>query len=303
MYKFFVYFRGAAMKIKITSGENYAVLGLDGAMLNSLNKNNTEYLWQGDAKYWAGQAPVCFPITGVLPNGEMEAFGKRCTMKRHGVARINPFEVLEQHKNSVTFVQRSDENTKRDFPFDYELKIKYTINSDTVTNEYTVTNTGEDKLPFVIGGHPAFNCPLAKGEKFEDYKVVFDKNITKPCLRPDHHTGLVNVFEKFDEMNGGDTLSLVHELFEEKDALIFENCEAKSATLIGKSGKGVKIEFQDMNNLLIWSAVGNAPFVALEPWTGLASCNDEDGLFEHKRGMTVLEKDETASFKFKITMI
>ena len=303
MYKFFVYFRGAAMKIKITSGENYAVLGLDGAMLNSLNKNNTEYLWQGDAKYWAGQAPVCFPITGVLPNGEMEAFGKRCTMKRHGVARINPFEVLEQHKNSVTFVQRSDENTKRDFPFDYELKIKYTINGDTVTNEYIVTNTGEDKLPFVIGGHPAFNCPLVKGEKFEDYKVVFDKNITKPCLRPDHHTGLVNVFEKFDEMHGGDTLSLVRELFEEKDALIFENCEAKSATLIGKSGKGVKIEFQDMNNLLIWSAVGNAPFVALEPWTGLASCNDEDGLFEHKRGMTVLEKDETASFKFKITMI
>lgn len=303
MYKFFVYFRGAAMKIKITSGENYAVLGLDGAMLNSLNKNNTEYLWQGDAKYWAGQAPVCFPITGVLPNGEMEAFGKRCTMKRHGVARINPFEVLEQHKNSVTFVQRSDENTKRDFPFDYELKIKYTINGDTVTNEYIVTNTGEDKLPFVIGGHPAFNCPLSNGEKFEDYKVVFDKNITKPCLRPDHHTGLVNVYENFDEMHGGDTLSLVHELFEEKDALIFENCEAKSATLIGKSGKGVKIEFQDMNNLLIWSAVGNAPFVALEPWTGLASCNDEDGLFEHKRGMTVLEKDETASFKFKITMI
>ena len=291
------------MKIKITSGENYAVLGLDGAMLNSLNKNNTEYLWQGDAKYWAGQAPVCFPITGVLPNGEMEAFGKRCTMKRHGVARINPFEVLEQHKNSVTFVQRSDENTKRDFPFDYELKIKYTINGDTVTNEYIVTNTGEDKLPFVIGGHPAFNCPLTNGEKFEDYKVVFDKNITKPCLRPDHNTGLVNVFEKFDEMHGGDTLSLVHVLFEEKDALIFENCEAKSATLIGKSGKGVKIEFQDMNNLLIWSAVGNAPFVALEPWTGLASCNDEDGLFEHKRGMTVLEKDETASFKFKITMI
>lgn len=291
------------MKIKITSGENYAVLGLDGAMLNSLNKNNTEYLWQGDAKYWAGQAPVCFPITGVLPNGEMEAFGKRCTMKRHGVARINPFEVLEQHKNSVTFVQRSDENTKSDFPFDYELKIKYTINGDTVTNEYIVTNTGEDKLPFVIGGHPAFNCPLSNGEKFEDYKVIFDKKITKPCLRPDHHTGLVNVFEKFDEMHGSDTLSLVHELFEEKDALIFENCEAKSATLIGKSGKGVKIEFQDMNNLLIWSAVGNAPFVALEPWTGLASCNDEDGLFEHKRGMTVLEKDETASFKFKITMI
>ena len=77
------------------------------------------------------------------------------------------------------------------------------------------------------------------------------------------------MFEKFDEMHGGDTLSLVHELFEEKDALIFENCEAKSATLIGKSGKGVKIEFQDMNNLLIWSAVGNAPLLLLSRGQGL----------------------------------
>lgn len=54
-----------------------------------------------------------------------------------------------------------------------------------------------------------------------------------------------------------------------------------------------------MNNLLVWSAVGNAPFVALEPWTGLASCSDEDGIFEHKRGMTVLAPNEIASFKFK----
>ena len=48
--------------------------------------------------------------------------------------------------------------------------------------------------------------------------------------RQDHHSGLVDVSQKFDEMHGGNTLPLVHELFEEKDALIFENCEAKSAT-------------------------------------------------------------------------
>lgn len=54
------------MKIKITSGENYAVLGLDGAMLNSLNKNNTEYLWQETLNIGQGRRPfvsrlqVCF---------------------------------------------------------------------------------------------------------------------------------------------------------------------------------------------------------------------------------------------------
>lgn len=291
------------MQIKITSGKSYAVLGLDGAQLNSLVKNDTEYLWQGDAAYWAGQAPVCFPIVGVLPDGKANAFGKPCEMKRHGVARINPFEVYEAYDNSVTFIQQSSEKTKAQFPFDYELKIKYTINGDTVTNEYIITNTGDDKLPFVIGGHPAFNCPLSEDEVFEDYKVVFDKPVTKPCLRPDHHSGLVNVDEKFDVMKGSDTLELKHDLFEEKDALIFYGCEAKTAAMIGKNGKGVRIEFNDMNNLLIWSAVGNAPFVALEPWTGISSCNDEDGTFENKRGMTVLNPNETISFRFKITMI
>lgn len=291
------------MQIKITSKSNSAVLGLEGAQLNSLVKDGREYLWQGDAQYWAGQAPVCFPIVGVLADGKAKAFGKPCEMKRHGVARINPFDIFEQHKNSVTFIQKSSENTKKQFPFDYELKIKYTIVGDTVTNEYIITNTGSEKMPFVIGGHPAFNCPLCEDEEFEDYKVVFDKPISKPCLRPDHHTGLVDVSKKYDVMKGTDTLKLKHNLFEENDALIFENCQAKSATLTGKNGKGIKIGFQDMNNLLVWSAVGNAPFVALEPWTGISNCSDEDEIFENKRGMTVLEPDETVSFKFKITMI
>ena len=58
-----------------------------------------------------------------------------------------------------------------------------------------------------------------------------------------------------------------------------------------------------MNNILVWSAVGNAPFVALEPWTGISNCSDENEIFENKRGMTVLEPGETISFKFRITML
>lgn len=291
------------MKFEITSGKCSAVLSLDGAQLTSLKKNDTEYLWQGNPEYWAGQAPVCFPIVGVLPNGKASAFGKQCEMKRHGVARINPFDVFEAYKNSITFIQQSSDATRAQYPFDYELKIKYTINGDTVTNEYIITNTGSDKMPFVIGGHPAFNCPLDSDECFEDYRVIFDKPVTKPCLRPDHETGLVDVNKQYDVMNGGDTLPMKHELFEENDALIFENCQPKCATLVGKNGKGIRLEFSDMNNLLIWSAVGKAPFVALEAWTGISSCSDEDGLLENKRGMTVLEPNETISFKFKMTMI
>lgn len=291
------------MQFKITSNEASAVLGIDGAMLNSLNKNGTEYLWQGDSEHWAGQAPVCFPIVGVLPNNEGSAFGKPCFMKRHGVARITEFEVFEQLKNSITFVQKSNDSTKKAYPFDYELKIKYTINGSTVTNEYIITNTGNDKMPFVIGGHPAFNCPLDNDEAFEDYKVVFDKSMTKSVLRPNHETGLVNIDERFDMLDNSNIINLVHDLFEENDAMIFDNIESKCATLIGPKGKGIKIEYQDMANLLVWSACNRADFVALEPWTGILNCSDEDDKIENKRGMTILNPNETASFKFKITMI
>lgn len=291
------------MKFEITSNEASAVLGLEGAMLNSLKKNNTEYLWQGDDEHWAGQAPVCFPIVGVLPDNSAVAFGKNCNMKRHGVARISPFELLEKHKNSITFVQKSSDETKKAFPFDYELKIKYTICGSTVTNEYIIRNTGNCKMPFVIGGHPAFNCPLCDGESFEDYKVVFDKKMTKAVLRPSHETGLVDVEKRYDVLSDSDTISLRHDLFEENDAMIFDNIDSKCATLIGPEGKGIKIEYQDMTNLLIWSACNNADFVALEPWTGISNCSDENEIFENKRGMTILEPDEIASFKFKITMI
>lgn len=290
------------MQFKITSGDSFAVLGIAGAQLNSLVKDGREYLWQGNPEFWAGQAPVCFPIVGVLPDGKAEAFGKECNMKRHGVARINPFEVFEQHKNSITFIQKSSEETKKQFPFDYELKIKYTIVGDTVTNEYMITNTGNDRLPFVIGGHPAFSCPIDADECFEDYYVIFDRKQTLFALRPDVETGLIDVTKRYPVLNNARRIDMNHKLFE-KDALVFDNIKSKSVTLKGKNGRGIRMDFQDMDNLLIWSAVGNAPFVALEPWTGISSCLDEDGIFENKRGMTILFPDETVSFKFKITMI
>ena len=291
------------MVFNIRSDEASAALKLDGAMLTSLKKDNTEYLWQGDSRYWAGQAPVCFPIVGVLPEGKALAFGKECNMKRHGIARISPFEVLEQSDNGVTFIQRSSEETKKAFPFDYELKIKYTISGSSVTNEYIVTNTGNEKLPFVIGGHPAFNCPLEEGESFEDYKVKFSKRMTKAVLRPNHETGLVDVNKRYPALENSDELCLSHSLFEEKDAMVFDNIEAKTATLIGPKGKGIEIAYEDMNNLLIWSACGKPDFVALEPWSGISHCSDENGAFENKRGMTVLNPGEEKRFKFIITMI
>lgn len=289
------------MAVKISSG-NVTVLCLqEGAMLHSLVKDGVEYLWQGDKEHWGGQAPVCFPIVGVLKNGKANAFGKPCNMKRHGVARINPFEIKEQGPNFVSFVQNSSPETKKEFPFDYSLQIKYTVLKNSVTTEYTVKNTGTDKLPFAIGGHPAFNCPLESGERFEDYSVKFDKVLNHPCLRPDIHSGIIDISKRYDVVSNSDEIKMDHSLFTD-DAMVFDGIKAKSATL-SAGGRGVRLDYQDFENLLIWSSANGGNFVALEPWTGISTCTDESDEFEKKRGMTVLEPGEEASFKFKITLI
>lgn len=289
------------MAVKNSSAAVTVVCLQEGAMLHSLVKDGVEYLWQGDKEHWGGQAPVCFPIVGVLKGGKANAFGKPCEMKRHGVARINPFEIKEQGPNSVCFVQKSSEKTKKEFPFDYLLQIKYTVLGNSVTTEYTVKNTGNCKLPFQIGGHPAFNCPLESGERFEDYSVKFDKVLNHPCLRPDIHSGIIDISKRYDVIKNSNEIKMDHSLFVD-DAMVFDGIKSKSATL-SAGGRGVQIDYQDFANLLIWSSANGGDFVALEPWTGISTCSDESDAFENKRGITVLEPGEEASFKFKITLI
>ena len=64
-----------------------------------------------------------------------------------------------------------------------------------------------------------------------------------------------------------------------------------------KSGRGVKMDFTGMNYLGIWSSMHDSPLVCLEPWNGMGTLVTEDDVFEHKRGMRILEpgqKDEVA---------
>lgn len=54
------------MKYKLKSNEAEVFVLQEGAMLTSMIKDGTEYLWQGDEAHWSGQAPICFPIVGVI---------------------------------------------------------------------------------------------------------------------------------------------------------------------------------------------------------------------------------------------
>ena len=171
---------------------------LGGALSSIRDKDGVEYLWQGDKKYWGGQAPVLFPICGSLRNdqGRLKN-GKKITMPRHGIVRKKEFICEEQTKDSITFCIESDE-----------------------------------------------------------------------------------------------------------EIIILDELKSKKIAVVSKNhGKEIRLDFSDFPYLILWSSSNNGPFIALEPWSGLSTCNDEGDLFEEKRNVQYVNAYSDKKSEFQITII
>ena len=98
-------------------------------------------------------------------------------------------------------------------------------------------------------------------------------------------------------------LDLDYSLFSH-DAITLDQLKSRSVTLRSrKSGKGLRVDFDDFPNLILWSTTNKSPFIALEPWSGTSTCSDEDDVFEHKRGVRFLEPGEHETLSFVIEIL
>lgn len=275
-----------------------------GQIVSIKDKDGLEYLWQGDATYWSGQAPVMFPICGSIRNNKATiGNGMTCNMDRHGIVRKLEFSYLGQTEDSITFSICSNDELKAKYPYEFELQITYRLSGRTVTTSYQVFNKDLKPLPYFIGGHPGFNCPLLPDESFEDYIVEFELPENAACPESIPSTGLVNADNRLPVLQNEAVLSLKHSYFN-VDALIFDNLKSRSAVLTNpKTGKGVKLHFADFPYFILWSSANEGPFIALEPWTGISTCNDESDVFEEKRGVKILPPSFFATHTFDITIM
>lgn len=298
--------KGRNLLLKTVIGDKTGSVTLDttGAQLVSLrDADGREYLWQGDPKYWSGQAPVLFPIVGSLRNNRATAEGKSCEMLRHGIARRMDFARASSSHDSASFLLKSNEETRKRYPFDFEFTVSYCFRRGTLTVGFTIRNTGEEIMPYAVGGHPAFNCPLEKGERFEDYDIVFPQEESVSCPALDPETGLLDFSDRTPVLQAQSVLPVSHGLFA-KDALVFDSLRSDSVSLKNRNtGRGVRLGFAGFPFLGIWSAANDAPFVALEPWTGCATAQDEDDDLFRKRGMTILKPEKNRSIGFTISLI
>lgn len=296
--------------VSISAGDLSAAIDPHGAQLTSLALGGREYLWQGDPIWWNRHAPVLFPIVGTLRDGCATSAAGEIALGRHGLARDYDHAVVQHSASSVTFELNDTPETRAVYPYAFRLNLTYEVSdSARFTQTFRVENTGEGPLPFSVGGHPAFNVPVpgAPGEagmdeNFDDYELVFahDWSYEMPELGDD---GLFSYAHTVPVLTDSSVLPLTHELFT-CDTIMFEDVPESTVTLRSRvSGHGVRVDFEGFPYLGVWSAANNAPFVAIEPWTGHSTLDSEDDVFEHKRNITILEPGAVDTRSFTVTLL
>lgn len=294
------------MNCKLANEELEVGLASFGGTLCSLRDRQTgiEYLWQGDAKYWSGQAPILFPICGSLRDDKaVTKDGHTLAMPRHGIIRKREFTLEKTSDSEVSYKIESNPETLQMFPYSFLVRSIYSLEGRTLRVTYQAENTGRVAMPFFFGGHPGFRCPLEpEKEDYTDYKIEFEKEEELSVPRPVTETGLIDMEHRTPFLRGR-TIDLKHELFE-KDAVILDSLKSRKLKLFSKvTGKGLEMEFDDFPYLILWSTADAASFIALEPWTGLSTCSDESNIFEEKRNVLFVGPGERKEYSFTIHII
>ena len=281
-----------AEQLILSNNRINATFSTKGAELISVLKDGKEKIWIGDPAVWGCHAPLLFPICGGLRDDKYVYNGKDYTLQKHGYARFVEFEVESHSDNSIVFLHKFNKETLKNFPFEYELRVIYTLNGSEIKVGYNVKNLADSEMYFSVGGHEGYYCP----EGIEEYSVIFDK---PEILDSSILNG--NLLE-YNTINVGENtceLPLKYEFFA-VDALVFLNLKSRKVSLKNrKTGEEVGLEFEGHDFFLLWTKPG-AKYICMEPWCGCQDFVDSDYDFKNKKGIIKLSGREEKTKTHKI---
>ncbi len=253
-----------------------------GAQITSFKKNacEIEYMWQGDEKYWKGKNPILFPIVGNTYTKNYQIDGITYAMGNHGLVRNKEFEVVSHSANEIIFKTTSNQETLKQYPFNWELEVVYHLDGTKLNIDYVITNNNQKTMPFTFGLHPAFNCPLTD-DKFNDYKIIFEKEEAPISIYTDDSRVQEEAFQEFN---------LDYNVFKERPTIIYQGLKSDYLTLTNGEN-GLKIGIKNYPYLAFWCGE-SAPFICVEPWYGLGDFVKNEVAFEDRLGMMRLESGQ-----------
>ena len=281
------------LKLKVVSA---------GAEMKSLTRkaDGQEYLWKADPAFWGRTAPVLFPLVGKVVDDRYTENGVEYQMGQHGFARDKEFTCVSQTEEEIQFSLCQDEETKKVYPYDFELVVAYKLSGNDVEVTWTVKNPTTDTIYYSLGGHPAFACPLKDGESQTAYSFALetDKDAVVCTKFVDGYvTG-----ETKEVALQNKVLPIDAHLFDE-DALVIENNQVHKVSLLDANKEEYLTVSYDAPVVGLWSPPKkNAPFVCIEPWYGRCDRADFKGEWKEREWGNALNANEEKSGGYVITI-
>ena len=263
-----------------------------GAELISVIYNGEERLHDGKS-FWKKHSPVLFPTIGNLRFPTVIIEGKEYPLHKHGFGRDLNFEKIGEH----SYVLKSNEETHKVYPYDFEFYIWYEVNNNKLTFNYRILNKGEKTMIFGLGAHPAIRCDYSNGK----YYIEFEEDEDDMELIPlDLSCNLLkDETIKADKVMTGKRIVKFDKDTFKIDTLIFTKIKSKSVTLKEEDKKIAKINFDGFKYLGIWAPIG-APFVCLEPWYTTADYVNSTKEFKDKKDILSLEPGKEFKTSFSL---
>ena len=270
-------------------------------LMSILGADGTEYLWQGDAKYWSDRALNIFPFVARLNGGKYYLDGELHSMAIHGIAPYRDFTVTENNGKRMVFELRSDEQTRAEYPRDFRFSIVYELEGKTLKVAFRCENLDGKTMYFGLGGHPGFNVPLVPGRKFEDYRLRFAEKcepyrvgFSADCFVTHEDTPFA--------LKDGSVLELRHNLFDD-DAIVLRDMAREVTLECGGDGHTVTVRYPGMDYLGLWHwPRTDAPYICIEPWCSLPADAGKITVFEEQRDLIRLESGKTYTNDWSITI-
>ena len=272
-----------------------------GAELQSVVCEGIERMWSGDPAVWGRRAPLLFPLIGRLRDGWYANGGERVDAPIHGFCRDRAFAAEQVSGTHARFETTSDEGTRAVFPFDFLLRVDFSLEGATIVKTHTVENAGEVPMPFELGGHEAYETRLLPGERMADYYVRFEGADALGMFDMDEE-GILALPKIEVPLEDGRLTKTPEQLG--IDTVVLENVPGGRVVLASAANPHeVEVEFPDFPYLGIWTKAGQADarYLCLEPWSALPDALFSPRELAEKPGVRVLAPGERATLAYRMT--
>lgn len=250
-----------------------------GAEIKSIKDSKDEERIHQSDMFWKGSAPVLFPICGRLYDGNLRINKRKYKLDPHGFARNSEFDIMEFTDDIAVFSLVSNEETKKVYPYDFELIITYKLLGKSIDVSYEVINDSKETMYFSIGAHEGYNCLSG----LKNYVIEFENEETAiPYSDVECEIKLPEGAIK--------SFNLSDDLFTESKSIIFKKPTSGALWLKNIDGsEKVRVEYEGFDYLVLWTKP-NTQFVCIEPWCGMGEFYGFPDDISNKEGIKAIEE-------------